>query len=935
MDQADRVSFAILLKRHRAGTGLTQEELAERAGLSVRAISDLERGVKRYPYPYTVRRLAQALELDQEATERLESVARRPRVSHADLEERCTDRLDLPWQPTPFVGRRLEVEQVRSLLGREDMRLLTLTGPGGVGKTRLALQAAQKAADNFPHGVTFVPLAPLTDPAYVAAAIAAALGAKELSGQTTLHILTEYLAHKTMLLVMDNFEHLLPAADVLSRLLAFCPGLTVMVTSRALLHLAAEHEYSVAPLAVPRSDQLADIETLTAFDAVALFLQRAQAVKPALEVTPGNATAIMEICRRLDGLPLAIELAAARARFFSPQTLLARLDSGLQLLSGGPRDAPNRQQTIRNTIDWSHSLLTDDERVLFRRLAVFPGGCTVETAGALYGEDGDWWSAVSSLEAIADQSLLSVEDVDGEPRFRMLETIRDYALEQLEAAGETEQMQRRHAEVLLQLAEEAADEQPVPENHVWFVQMEREFDNLQAALAWGLRAEATGELALRLSVALAWFWRERGYWNLGREWLERALERCRSSGYIDASPRAQAQALASLGLVIYGQGDLVTARSYIEQGLAAWRSLGDSRGVASTLLTLGWITQLQGDHVRGQSAFEELYELARRDGDTQNEIRAICGLGNAEKLQGHLPAARMYFQEALGLVRRSGSASDVLTQLVNLEEIAWAQGDAANQRVFYEEARATAARVTEAAERLGIMQCMIWTSCRIGEYERAEGFALEASELVRSLAHRESRGGTIIGFGLSEVARCRGNWERAASLLEENLSILRQWRERAGLAAALHNLGHVLLVQNNVARATSLFMESLVLFRDLGFGWSVADCVMGLAGAAGLEGRPEQAALLYGAAEAAHQALDRSGTWVTPANALAWEWEMEAARSHTDEETWRSMWRTGQGLALDEALTRAGLLIAEEHLPQSRHHGRRAYQAQTTSSGSR
>jgi predicted ATPase/class 3 adenylate cyclase len=440
---------------------------------------------------------------------------------------------NLPAQITVFIGRERELAALRDLLGRDDVRLVTLTGPGGTGKTRLSLQVAADALGMFEHGVWFVSLAPIGDPDLVAATIAQALGVREAGGRPILELLKSYLREKRTLLLLDNFEQIVDAAPLVSELLAFAPGLKVLVTSRTTLRLSGEHEYTVPPLGLPPTDdgrrttgrQSPNLQTITQYEAVRLFIERAQAARADFAVTNDNAPAVAEICHRLEGLPLAIELAAARVKLFPPAALLARLANRLTFLTGGARDLPERQQTIRNTIDWSYQLLDDAEKTLFARLGVFVGGCTIEAAEAVCSAAGDLpIDVMEGIAALMDKSLLRQEEgVDDEPRFVMLETIREYALERLEQSGEAEAVRRRHTEYYLALAEAA---EPWLYSHAespsWLDRLEEEYDNLRAALGWAIeRREAN--LALRFGAALGWFWWLRDDYREGLSWLDAAL----------------------------------------------------------------------------------------------------------------------------------------------------------------------------------------------------------------------------------------------------------------------------------------------------------------------------------------------------------------------------------------------------------------------------
>jgi predicted ATPase/class 3 adenylate cyclase len=676
---------------------------------------------------------------------------------------------NLPAQLTPLIGRTQEVAAVCARMRRDDVRLLTLTGSGGAGKTRLALQVAAELLEDFVDGACFVDLVPISDPALVASTIAQPLGVPEIGDQPLLASLKAHLKRKQQLLVLDNFEQVFSAAPLVVELLAAAPKLKVLITSRAVLHVSGEHEFVVPPLALPNRAHPPPLERLIQYDAVRLFIERAQAVKADFSVTSDTAPAIAEICARLDGLPLAIELAAARIKLFAPQALLVRLSSRLKLLTGGARDLPIRQQTLRSTIDWSYNLLTVGEQTLFARLAVFVGGCTLEAAEAVASElkieneklkkDRDdrsfsifnsQFSILDGLAALVDQSLVRREEPGGEPRFTMLETIREYALERLEASGEADVVRRRHAEFFLGWAEKF--ERFGRSQRVLTEPLETDLDNFRAALAGG-----SAEVAARSAAALRYFWVMRGYSSEGRRWLEAALER---SSALPASARAKA--LAAAGSLAWSQDDEVRATALFEESLEMFRAQDDQQGIAWTLFNLGCIVYFQSDQARATTLLTESLEMFRAQDDQQGIAAAIKRLGSVVMEQGDKTRAAALLEESLARFRDLGDKVEIADALHILAGLTRLQGDEARALALEQESLALCRELGFKSLLPMVLIGMGYITQRQGDAARARGCFAEALALCREMRRRPCL--TLCLAGLAGVAGMVRQPERAARL---------------------------------------------------------------------------------------------------------------------------------------------------------------------------
>jgi predicted ATPase/class 3 adenylate cyclase len=639
---------------------------------------------------------------------------------------------NLPIQPTPLLGREREVAEIADLLRHADVRLLTLTGTGGTGKTRLALQSAAELIDDFEDGVFLVALAPISDSELVASTVAGALSVSESAGRALKEDLREYLSTKELLLVLDNFEQVVDAAPLVGELLSGCPGLKVLATSRTLLRIYGEHEYAVSPLELPDPSHLPPIETLRQYEAIRLFTERARAAKADFSLTNENAPAIAEICARLDGLPLAIELAAARIKLLSPQAMCSRLSNPLKFLTGGARDLPERQRTLRGAIAWSHALLNEGEQVLFARLSVFSGGCALEAVEAICDAVGDFLvDVLEGLSSLVDKSILRQEEgVEEEPRFVLLETIREYARERLELSGEAAEIRRLHAEYFLALAEQGESKLREPEEVAWLERLDVEHDNMRAALSWTLQSEEA-ELGMRLARALWRFWWMRGHYGEGRRWLEEALTKD------GRAPAARAKALEAVGWLADDQGDIDRAVAAAEEGLRiSARAKIESSVTLSFLRILGSAAYVRGDHDQAARLYEESLTLSREAKDDRSVASSLLQLGNVSGDRGDHEEAKEFYKEGLALSRELDDKALLASALISVGAEYLLQGDHEQGAMLNEEA---AGLYRERGNRGGLQYALDnlgWAALMRGNLQQAEALHRESLALSRQLGDK-------------------------------------------------------------------------------------------------------------------------------------------------------------------------------------------------------
>src|SRR6266851_4004770 len=757
---------------------------------------------------------------------------------------------------TPLIGREKEVADICAMLKHPDVRMITLLGTGGIGKTRLSFQVAREIQPYFSDGICFVLLASVSDPKLVVPTIAIELGIQEIGAQSILEQVKVALRDRHFLLVLDNFEQVVAAAPVIEEILEVCPRLKVVVTSREVLHLQAEREFPVPPLGLPDLDQIPDDEALAQYAAIALFIKRAQAVLPPFQLTRTNARTIAEICVRLDGLPLAIELAAARIKLLPPQALLARLSQPLQVLAGESRTLPSRHQTLRNALQWSYDLLDAAEQQLFRRLSVFAGVWTLEAVEALEKMlNEDETSTLSFLDGIAsllDKSLLIQIVQEGEePALLMLLTVREYGRELLRESGEIEQCQRAHALYYLTLAEEAEAHLKGTEQITWLARLEGEQRNLRAALAW-LIEHGEAELALRFCGALWWFWYLRGYWSEGRRWLEGALGLAQAGG----STAARARALYAAGNLAYYQDDYAAGRLLLEESIEIYRKLENKRELASALGALGVLMHVQGNLVTARPLLEESEMLLRTPGSKWELAYLLRKLGQRALQEGNLAKAVAYAQEGLALAREQGDRSLIATALLTLGNIATVQGD-----------------LTQAVSR------------------NREGLTM-----ARELGDK-----ALIALALQNLgylASLQGDLTRAVVRAREGLALARELGDKSSINHALHSLGYIASLQGDTKQAAAWFQEGLSLAQEIGTVAQVGWNLIGLAGVAAAEGQPRRAARLFGVAG---KKLDIRRDMNT-AERANFERVVESVRARLGEKAFAAAWAEGRTMTPEQAL---------------------------------
>jgi predicted ATPase/transcriptional regulator with XRE-family HTH domain len=882
-------AFGLWLKERRKAMGLTHEELAQQVGCSRIAVLKLEAGERR-PSKQLATLLAGVLGVPSSEQALVVQFARlglsasswmllAPAERAAPWRHLLRPPNNLPAPATAFLGRETMIAAVHELLGRPEVRLLTLTGPPGIGKTRLSLQVAETLLPQLPDGAFFVELASLNHPDLVAPRIAQALNLRENDPRPLPDKLKDALQDRQLLLVLDNFEQVLAAAPLATELLGAARPLKILVTSRQRLHVYGEHVYPVPPLSLPEPDldlerepERLPVERLLHYEAIRLFSERALAVRSDFVLTRANAPAVTAICNQLGGVPLAIELAAARLRDLPLAAIAEQIATPLGKSGGGAlallvdaaRGRPVRQQSLRDAIEWSDQLLNPAEQTLFRRLAVFSGGCTVEAVQAIANVADDLSLDVGAgLASLLDKSLLTSSAVAGERgpgagMFHMLASIREYAGERLDASGETEVVYARHARYYLDLAETAKPKLQGDAQLAWLERLAREHDNLRTALDWACNEHEAG-LALRLAGALWKFWLTRGHLTEGRRWLALALALDIPT---DSAPlrSARANALNAAGNLACACGDYGAAHALYAEALDLRRALGDRSSIAGSLNNLALVAQVQGDYAGARALHEESLQIKRALGDRWGIASTLGNLGVLLQDQGEYATAQHLHEESLAIRRELGDQAGVALALYNLGLVVLLQDDLTAAQACYAE-------------------CL---------------------ELRRTLGDRPGIASVLNNLG--EVARGQGDLAEARLLYEESLALCRALGDQAGVANALSNLGYVLHRLGQRRRAFALIGEALRLRYAAGNQRGIAECLAGIAGLANSQGAAKRAARLFGAL---HRLLEETGIHLHPIDRREHDRYAAAARERLGQDAWNAAFAAGRALTLEEAVAEA------------------------------
>ncbi|MBK9055763.1 MAG: tetratricopeptide repeat protein [Chloroflexi bacterium] len=812
---------------------------------------------------------------------------------------------NLPIPLTSFVGRRAELAQVRAIL--PTTRLLTLTGAGGSGKTRLSIQVAMDLLNQFRHGVWWVDLAGVMLPSLVPQTVAKALGVSEKPQQTLLETITAFLRPRHILLILDNCEHLIEAsAELAASLLGECPHLQMMTTSREPLGIGGELVWRVPPLAVPEQD-LSRETLLLMVESVSLFVERARAVRPEFALTEHNLAAVLQICRRLDGIPLAIELAAARISALSAHEIAARLDNRFDLLTHGSRTALPRQQTLRALVDWSYDLLAPEERLLFQRLSVFSGGRTLAAIESTCGFAPLHPSQILHwLTRLIAKSLLIAEYTtdENETRYTFLATIKQYAAEKLEQAGETTVMGQRHLDYFLNLAETNQAALDSLRHIVTLKQLESEHDNCREALRFALQQPKRHE-ALRLVNALTEFWDVRGYIGEGRNWLQRAIALYQAGDVPEAESVVYGYAQLNAGKLAVRQSDLAAALSLAQSSLTLLQRLGDKAGIAQVYLLLGSVARMKSEWAVAQQWGEEALALLREQSNKQGLLLALRHLGALAESQSNYAEARRLHEASLEMARELGAPGAIARSLSQLGSLAQQQGQ-------YEQARTLYEQILAVYRQMGARWHMAATLSNMGNLAHSQGDFVTARQqheeglaLMRAIG--DKRGIAIVLNNLGNATLSLHDFPAARKLHEESLRLRRELGDRRGVALALSNLGDVAVGMGDYDEAQGFYAAALPDLHELGDKRTLAHCLIAAADVATLKQRFALATTLAGAI---HTLLANLDAQIDVRERGRYEHAQTLCRTHLDENTFHTAWHTGLALTLEQTIALAITPIA-------------------------
>jgi predicted ATPase/Tfp pilus assembly protein PilF len=809
---------------------------------------------------------------------------------------------NLPTQLTNFIGREKEMRHARDLL--KDNRLLTIAGAGGAGKTRFSLQIAADLIDEFENGVWLIELAALSDPFLLPESFLDSLGIREEPGKTPEQTLTDYLKGKEILIILDNCEHLIEACAVMAEsLLLKCPKLKIIATSREALVCAGEQAYRIPPLAHPDLNCNDTPEQLAQYESVRLFIERALAVNPKFRVTNDNAPALAEICSRLDGIPLAIELAAARTKILSVEKIYERLDDRFNLLTGGKRTALPRQQTLRALIDWSYDLLTEEEKILWGRLSVFSGGWTLEAAEEVCEDEVTGKNKIVDLLSQLTEKSIVIYD-ESKERYKMLESMKQYGIEKL---SDKNGMFLRHLNYYLELSENAEPELNGNDPKLWLDILEADHSNFISAIDWSTNNENTEKGAL-VAAALGGFWSTKGHYSTGIRLNENIIQ---SPGAIDKSVKGKL--LSSIGVFKFSQGDYEQAKKYSKESLAIRREIGDNSGIAVSIENLGKATALQGDSGQGRKYFEESLAIRKEIGDNNGIADSLHSLGTLSANQGDYEQAKKYYEESLIIKQEIGDKNGIAGTLNNLGSLSSYQGEYEQAMKYFEKSLAIR---KEIGDKNGIADTMFnlgTIAIHQGDYEQAKKYLEENVIIKIEINDKHGIAATMNHLGVASFNQ--GDFEQAKKYHEESLAIRKEIGYKSGIADSMINLGILLTSQGDHEKAVKYYEESLAIYKEIGNRSGIALSLQNLGNEANSQGDYEQAKKYFGESLAISKAISDkkriAESMIALGNVSVFEGDYEQAKKYS-EESLAIRREIGDKKGIAESMVNLGAVLANQ-----------------------